>query len=292
MDNTINVRDTITSYFNTYTYYKWQRSSDGGTTWSDISGQSGSATPIQVTGGWRYITSYTIPPTATKAANNGDKYRVTVSTTSSNLSNASCQVTDGVSIISLTVLNTCTVLPVKILSFNGNLANEHARLFWTVSREQEHVQYAIEKSTDGINFSRIGLLQSRNTNAEQTQYNFTDTARLTGRAWYRIALINQQAQTLYSRSIFLSGTPESFMVANVVNPFYNDLPFDVAMNQDGRLAVTLYTISGVRIRQQSYAAYRGMNGLNMTDLKSLTQGLYLLQVQYGDQTIIRKVVKQ
>jgi hypothetical protein len=32
--------------FNNYVYYKWQRSTDGGLTWTDVTGVLGPATPI------------------------------------------------------------------------------------------------------------------------------------------------------------------------------------------------------------------------------------------------------
>jgi hypothetical protein len=72
------------------------------------------------------------------------------------MANIDCQVTDGISIISLTVLTDCTVLPTRILSFNGKTVRDYATLFWTTSREEEYLKYSIERSTDGVHFSRIG----------------------------------------------------------------------------------------------------------------------------------------
>ncbi|HEY0108032.1 MAG TPA: hypothetical protein VGB67_00305, partial [Fibrella sp.] len=73
--NTVQINDTIRSYFNNYTNYKWQRSTNGGSTWSDLAGATGDTTATFVNGAWQYITSYAIPPSATTAANNGDRYR-------------------------------------------------------------------------------------------------------------------------------------------------------------------------------------------------------------------------
>ena len=292
MDNVIKVQDTITSYFNNYNNYQWQISSDGGKNWNNLVGQSGTITPYAVSGGYQYITSYTIPPTATQAANNGDKYRVIVATTATNLPNTNCQLTDGVSIINLTVLSNCSVLPTKILSFSGKLVNDHAMLYWTTTREEEHLRYSIEKSMDGVQFTRIGILNSYPVSGEQNYYTFRDSAQLTGRAWYRIAMINPQNRTLYSRNIALYQELEPFAVTSVLNPFTNDILFDVALSSDAKLSVALYSISGKLIKQQSYTGYKGTNGLTLTDLKSLSKGMYLLQVQCNGQMVVKKVVKQ
>src|SRR4030095_15028078 len=44
--NSVTINDTIRSYFNNYTYYKWQRSTDGGSTWTDVTGNIGPITPV------------------------------------------------------------------------------------------------------------------------------------------------------------------------------------------------------------------------------------------------------
>jgi hypothetical protein len=269
-------------------HYKWQRSTNGGTTWTDIAGEAGSETPVLSNSEWQYITTYTIPPSQTGAANNGDRYRVTVATTASNLANSDCQFTDGISIINLTVMNDCTVLPVSILTFNGKLANDRATLYWTTSRAEEPVQYSIERSTDGNHFVRIGLVSSNSDN----RYAFTDTAVLVGRAWYRIALINEQNKMVYSRSIVLNRTPDVFTLTNGANPFNSKLTFDVTINKDSKITATLYSLMGTVAKQQSYAAYKGANGFTLADLKPLPQGVYILQVQCGDKIKTTKVVKR
>ncbi len=85
---TLTITDTVRSYYNVYIYYKWQRSTDGGTTWNDIPGTSGSASPVLVGGNYQYINSYTLPPTATAPINSGNLYRMVVATTLANLTNS------------------------------------------------------------------------------------------------------------------------------------------------------------------------------------------------------------
>lgn len=60
--NIQDIRDTITSYFNNYVHYQWQRSIDNGATWTNVTTTGSPATPTPVTGGYRYVTNYTIPP--------------------------------------------------------------------------------------------------------------------------------------------------------------------------------------------------------------------------------------
>ena len=103
---TITLSDTVRSYYNVYIYYKWQRSTNGGITWADIAGTNGVASPTLVgPNNYQFINAYTVPPSATGMANNGDLYRMVVATNASNLA-GTCNYSD-VAPVTLTVLNTC-----------------------------------------------------------------------------------------------------------------------------------------------------------------------------------------
>jgi hypothetical protein len=81
-------------------------------------------------------------------------------------------------------------------------------------------------------------------------------------------------------------------VSNIINPFYNDLLFDVAISRDAKVTAALYTLSGTLVKQQMYMAVNGVNGFTMSDLKAIPQGLYLLRVQYGNNFFTAKVMKR
>jgi trimeric autotransporter adhesin len=293
-NNAIAINDTIRSYFNTYQNYKWQRSTDAGTSWSDISGATGTSTPSWNGSAWEYITSYTVPVSATTLSNAGDKYRVVVSTTAGNLSNASCQVTDGVSQIALNVMDCGVVLNTDLLSFNGKLANNRSNLFWTTTREHEALRYHVEKSLDGTTFTRIGAVNGHNnTSVENNHYSFTDSSLLAGKTYYRITITNSAGKMKYSRIIQLNtSSQEDFKVGIMTNPFQKDLQFDVTLNDDSRIKVALLNASGAPVRQKDFTAYSGVNYFAFQDLQSLSQGIYILQVQNKDQTITRKLIKK
>jgi hypothetical protein len=293
-NNPIAINDTIRSYFNTYQNYKWQRSTDAGNSWSDISGATGTSTPTWNGSAWEYITSYTVPVSATTLSNAGDKYRVVVSTTAGNLSNSSCQVTDGVSQIALNVMDCGVVLNTDLLSFNGKLANNRSNLFWTTTREHEVLRYHVEKSLDGTNFTRIGTVNGRNnTSAENNHYSFTDSSLLAGKTFYRIVITNPAGKMKFSRIIQLNTTSfDDFKVGIMTNPFQKDLQFDVTLNSDSKIKVALLNASGVPVRQKDFTAYNGVNYYALQDLQGLSQGIYILQIQNKDQTITRKLIKK
>ena len=288
--NSITIRDTVRSYFNNYSNYKWQRSTNGGSTWSDIT-SAASSSPTWNGSAYEYITSYTM--NNIPLSDSGNRYRVVVATTSPNLGNSSCLFTDGISIINLTVNNCGTPLKTDLLSFNGKLIANNARLSWVTSKENEPFYYNIEKSIDGNNFSSIGIVSGyKNYNAENNYYTFSDPTIISDKAWYRIAMRNDANNKKYSRIIQLYDKKVEFGLSNVINPFNHELDFEVIVQESARLEVVVANMSGKPIRKENFMVYEGVNSLSLQDVERLPAGMYILQLKNKDKVISKKVMKK
>jgi hypothetical protein len=288
--NVITLYDTVRSYFNNYANYKWQRSTDGGVTWNDVAGATGTATPVWNGSAYQYIVSYTLSPTYTQVANNGDRYRLVIATTTANLSNSNCIVTDG-QIINLNVLSCPWALATGMLSFNGKLQNEHATLSWITSREDEAVDYTIEKSIDGINYTGIGTVSSYFNNAETNRYSFVDPSLAGKLNWYRIAITNNSGNKKYSSIILLNKDQNEFDLTNVINPFFNELPFNVYLNNNTTIEARIIDFVGKIVKTKTFIVYSGTSSLSI-ETNSLAPGIYTFQLQHGETIISRKVMKR
>jgi hypothetical protein len=291
--NTITIYDTVRSNYENYTYYKWQRSTDGGANWTDITGNLGPATPFWNGTAWEYVASYVIPPAFTTPAHNSDMYRMIVATTPSNLSDVNCQATDVVSIITLNVIDCGIPLKSDLLSFNGRLVNDHSNLFWSTTGETEPIHFDVERSNDGISFTAVGTVNSNNDYRSQVNYySFVDPQPVAGKAWYRIVMINNSSRKKQSRTIQLSNGLNQFEIVNTVNPFTDQVLFDVMSPEDGKIDVALISIVGKTIREKSYTVYTGVNGLSIDNTNGLPAGMYILQVKNKDIIISRKLLKK
>jgi hypothetical protein len=285
------INDTVRSYFNNYSNYKWQKSTDGGTTWTDVT-SAASVTPTWNGSAYEYITSYNIPQGNTTLADSGTKYRVVVATTSSNLSNTACTVTDGVSIITLIVNSCVPILDVNLLSFNGKMSNHKASLFWRTSKEYEAISFTIEKSIDGIHFSPIATLSGHGNNSQNNYYTYLDPTVLSGTAFYRIGMMNTSGRIKYSQVISLSDGSLVFGLMNAVNPFTNEINFEIAAPQNAKIEAVLTNVSGKPLRRQTFIVYEGVNGLTIPSVETLPAGMYILQVNYQGEVVNRKLVKR
>jgi hypothetical protein len=283
----------VRSYFNNYTYYKWQRSTDGGSTWSDVTGASGPASPTWNGSAWEYVTSYAVPPTATTLANNGDKYRVVVATTSSNLGTSTCLFTDGVSIITVSVIDCTNPLDANLLSFNGKLVNGKGNLSWTTSKENQPLEFSIEKSADGVSFSEISKVTGYNNNSDElNNYVFTDPTPLTVKTWYRLAMLTNGRISKYSRTIQLGTIQQEFAINNLVNPFNNDLQFELSLSENSKIDISLFDMYGKVIKSTTKFVYQGNTSLGLDNLDALAPGIYILRVTNKEKILTRRVVKK
>jgi len=290
--NSLVVNDTVNSYFNNYTYYKWQRSTDGGSNWNDITGTYNASLTYNGST-YQFITSDTIPPTMTLPADSGDLYRVIVATDNTNLLNSACLFTDASTIITLKVLNCGPVLGVDLLSFSGKNNNGYADLVWVTSKEDEPVSFNIEKSTDGTHFSSIGTVKGHgNNNTENNYYHFTDPVLITGKVWYRLALYSNNRLKKYSRIILLSDQSTDLTLNNVINPFNTELDFELSVPENSRIDAIITNLLGKPVRKESFNVYSGVNSLTIPGTDNLPPGMYILQIKYKSGIINRKVMKK
>ncbi|MDP4263941.1 MAG: hypothetical protein Q8941_15545 [Bacteroidota bacterium] len=291
--NPLTISDTVRSFFNNYVYYKWQRSTDGGATWTDVTGTLGPAAPVWNGTAWEYVSSYTIPPAFATLANTGDKYRLVVATTSGNLADANCRSTDATNIITLTVMDCGPILNTTFTTLNGKLTNSKATLNWITSIEEGPLYYDVEKSLNGSSFSVIGTINGYDDpSATQNNYEFTDPQDIVGKAFYRIVTRTPDNKVSYSRTLMLSTSIDNFSFASVVNPFANQLYFDISSAKDGIAKAELINQFGITVKRKSLDIRTGVNQLVFENTGSLAPEVYVLRIEMNEDVIYRKVIKQ
>ncbi|MFN8289282.1 MAG: T9SS type A sorting domain-containing protein [Chitinophagaceae bacterium] len=291
-NNPITITDTVRSLFNNYVKYKWQRSTDGGFTWNDIAGATGTTSPVLVGGQYQSVLSYTIPSSQTTAANSGDRYRLIIASTTTNLSN-SCGYSDPTAII-LNVLTNCgPPLATDLLSVSGSLLGDYARISWVTSKEEGNVKYYVQRSNDGVTFTTIGTVNGfNNINTEKNYYDFDDPRPITGKAYYRIAVADATTIKKYSRIITLSlGPISNWTLGQVITPFNNVLQYEITTPAAGIATVTLIDNFGKQVKTIHQQVNKGVNALALDNTGGLPSGIYMLKVSLNEAMQTRKVMK-
>ncbi len=271
----------VTSFYNNYVSYEWERSTDNGVTWITAPELPGARTYSFTYNGSNYKDTVALPSFLATAVKNGYKYRVKTATSVANLSNNGCSVYNAAEIFTLTVKTECDILPVQLLNFNAKVEQEHSVLNWVSKAEDNLLQYEIEKSVDGINFTSIGIVASTGSLVSEQSYAFTDPASLQGKAYYRLKMIaNRNSTFKYSTILNLSlKGVNSFELTNLVNPFDSKINFQLNAPQSEKVSIELLDVTGRFIQETKTTIQKGANIFDITVTAPLQKGTYLIRIK-------------
>ncbi len=277
--------DTVKSYFNNYGNYCWEKSMDG-INWTST-GVCGKKDPVLIDGLYVYYVDTAFVPTK---ADSGTFYRLKVGTTEPNLGNPNCAV-NGSQRVFLKVNGVgCKPVEAKILAFSAIIENSGSKLKWVTENEINLKEYIIERSFDGIHFSKVGTVAAL-SNAKGGTYVFEDPQNISNIVYYRLQLMNADRDSYKSsKTIVLYNRSAPFKISTV-NPFRNNLKIDVFVPENGLAEVALYDIYGNAVIKRTYQMNKGNSTKEITNARALPSGIYILRALYNGISIQQKLIK-
>jgi len=114
-----------------------------------------------------------------------------------------------------------TLLPVNLLSFTAAPVKNTNVLNWVTANEINNAGFNVQRSSSGLGFTNIGYVAANNSNAANI-YNFTDAAPLNGNNYYRLAQLDKDGKTHYSKIVVLK-QQAGMQVSVSPNPAANQL---------------------------------------------------------------------
>jgi hypothetical protein len=285
----VNLSDTVRyRYNNTYSWFKWQRSTNGGLNWSDPPvPHTGQIVPTLINGQYTFVTNY--PSFMAYKADSGHLYRVLVATTEANLNSVGCSYTDGNNVF-LDIIPCNSVLEVSLTDFWAKISQDGKPVLqWTTSQESGMLKYIVEKSTDGINFHYLGNLNAKNQPGGSV-YQFLEQEVLQQNAWYRLKMIGTDGNMRFSKMAMLSAAAR-FNVVSVVNPFSDAVNANISLPTDGVLNMVLYDFNGKIVGRESRRMQKGTANVLYTDVARLMAGVYVMAFEFDGQLVQRKLTK-
>ena len=280
----ITISDTVKSYFNNYGNYQWERSVDG-VSWTAL-GPGGYKTPVLENGLYVYHVDYVLNPTA---ADSGTYFRLKVGTTSFNLGDVNCSV-DKSQKVFLKVYNaSCGTLETNLLNFTGAVANNQSNLYWTVENTANVRAFEIEKSTDGVHYSRVGNIPADGDAGNR--YSFTDPENTSNSNYYRLKLISRNTNAAkYSKIIMLYNRNSLFKISTV-NPFSGNLKINVLLTEKGMVQLNLCDIYGKVLSKKAVELNSGNSQVIFDNVSTLPSGMYILSAMHNGIRVQNKLIK-
>lgn len=112
-------------------------------------------------------------------------------------SNAACATTATANSNNIT-MTVNAVLPIELLSFNGQATEGGNLLTWQTAEETNASHFDVEKSLDGKNFYKIGVVK---TKGNYTNYEFSDDKNNASLSYYRLKMNDLDNKFSYSKTI-------------------------------------------------------------------------------------------
>jgi hypothetical protein len=173
-------------------------------------------------------------------------------------------------------------LPVKIISFSGNVNGNVNALKWETANEINAKQFIVQRSNDGINFSDLGTVMANNT-ANTNKYSFNDNLFQSGTNLYRLKMMDIDGKFSFSTIIKLSGN-SSGQIDVFPNPGIDVITLSGLHNKG---MIELINAQGKTLKRIVATAQS-----QTVDINNYPAGLYFIKYVFNDQVTIQKLVKQ
>ena len=102
-----------------------------------------------------------------------------------------------------------SVLPITLMSFNGQRINSAVYLHWRTSTEINNDYMSIERSNDGRIFEEIGRVQGAGTTQVEQSYSFVDERPLPGVNYYRLRQVDFDGRYEYHETVAVDFSSET-----------------------------------------------------------------------------------
>ena len=183
-------------------------------------------------------------------------------------------------------------LPVKLISFQGNMNNSKVSLSWSVAENESDDHFEIEKSSDGKAFSTAGIVAATNK-AGAESYSYNEIVN-TERVYYRLKMYDKNQVINYSKILaFQTNNTNSGKEIKIINnPATDKLTLSLSSVNNQSVEIKLFDMNGRMQMNQRMNVYQGNNIISVALNSAFKTGIYAVEVTMGSERQTAKFVKQ
>jgi hypothetical protein len=180
------------------------------------------------------------------------------------------------------------VLPLALLHFDGQLVDRQVKLNWSTSFEQQTKEFEIEKSTDGVIYTKIGTIKAAGNGFSVQNYFFTDV-KLSPTNYYRLKMNDQDGTHTLSKilSFKFDDANRNVWLDKII---IKDQITVHSSKELKRLHLQLIDNNGIII--DTYQVRNGVTSFKWMMLNKLSSGIYFVRAFADDQVYTFKIIKE
>jgi hypothetical protein len=177
-------------------------------------------------------------------------------------------------------------LPLTLITFEAQLINKDVLLQWTTSSEQNTSHFAIERSTDGNNFSVIGNVNAAGNSSSTIKYSFPDDNPAAGANFYRLKMLDKDGRYSYSKTVAVQ--VQSIKSLRIYpNPASDALHIETSAANENSI-IQIIDQAGKKIKEQKLV----LTGNTQMDISNLPKSIYKILIKTGTKTEVLEFVKK
>jgi poly(3-hydroxybutyrate) depolymerase len=191
------------------------------------------------------------------------------------------------------IFSSCGPLPVKLISFTGNVNNEKINLYWNTATELSIKDIMVERSNDGNTFTELTRVSPKGINGNGAIYNTTDPYPYSGINYYRLKIADRDGSFSFSNIVMLKTPVKDLVITGLYpNPVNDWLHVQLQSDKSQAVNLGLFDITGKLLQQKTLQLVAGINNYSIP-VSNIARGMYILQFKNGQQgnTVSVKICK-
>ncbi|GJQ64516.1 MAG: hypothetical protein SCALA702_35690 [Melioribacteraceae bacterium] len=190
---------------------------------------------------------------------------------------------------SIVAVTTDDVVPVELISFRAEIAENGVNLIWQTACETNNRGFEIERKLDN-NWVKAGFVEGNGTCMEINNYSWSDVKH-PGAVQYRLKQVDFDGKSTFSDVVEVINIPAEFRLSqNYPNPFNPTTTIQFDLNESGITSLKIYDVLGNHIATLADEILEA--GAYKIDFNAseLSSGIYFYELLQGNYRIMKKMI--
>jgi len=187
------------------------------------------------------------------------------------------------------------ILPIDIIYFTGHTTNKTIELEWATAQEVNNNYFTLEKSSDGIVFDEIGLVNGAGNTVTLQEYRFTDHSPFNGISYYRLKQTDFNGNLEYFNTLAINYMFDVtiFNLSISPNPLvnYSYIEIEGYISSEEVSTISIYDIGGRLLYTNLYEGGPFRISKNESSYQ-LISGIYLVVITSKQGRATKRLVVQ
>ena len=175
-------------------------------------------------------------------------------------------------------------LPVNFLQFTTVIKNNTGIITWTTTRETDVAYYEIQRSADGIAFSKIGSVAANNI-AGTNQYQYTDDQPLKEWNYYKILMVDKDGRKQASPVMKVQANAGRLAILKAFASSPSQVIVELQDKEPQNVQLQIFNHLGMLVNAVSKKLETGNSTLYLTT-PVLSSGVYHIRVATPTETAV------